>query len=275
MINITKSLFFRLKKSKMFWIMMGVCAFLPVLSALLNQLIVEIAKIFVETPIDLGLEMVTYMSLTGLASLSSDVNLFVLLCTSIFLCKEFTDGTIRNAILSNKSRSQLYFSYAIVGVVVGGSFLLANFVSQLLVLGIPFGFGGATANEVVTSCLCSLLLGILSMLFVVSCVLMFLLATGKQSSSIVLPILVTLFLPGIMSSIVDIATIVLGLIQMGGDTTITISPEGYSWIPLYNATLYDSSSVDGALVAKISMYYLAFCGLFVWLGLTASKRDLK
>ena len=274
MLNIVKSLLFRLKKTKMFWIMLGVCALLPVLAFLLNQLVLDIADIFVDIPVNTGLESVTYMQLTGLAYLSSDVNFLTLLCVSIFLCKEFTDGTIRNALLSNKSRLQLYSAYGVVSLIIGGSFLLTNFVSSLLALGIPFGFGDVTANQAVSSVLCSLLLGILSLLVVVSCVVMFLFATGKQAPAIMLPLLVTMFLPGIMSSIVELVSTVIMLIKMGGQE-VALELD-YTWIPLYNANMYDSANVDGGLVAKISLYYVVFSGLFVWLGaLTAVKKDLK
>ena len=274
MLNIVKSLLFRLKKAKLFWIMLGVCAFLPVLVSLLYHFMLEIVEIFVDLPVDAGMEATTHLSLTSLASLSSDVNLFVLLCVSIFLCKEFTDGTIRNALLSNKSRWQLYSAYGVTSLIIGGSYLIVYFVSTLLALGIPFGFGDVTPNQAVSACLCSLLLGILSMLVVVSCVLLFLFLTGKQAASIVLPILITMFLPSIAAAAVELVSTLVMLVQMGGQwMDVNID---YSWVPLYNAFMYDSMNLDGALVAKISMYYVAFTGLFVWLGsLSARKRDLK
>jgi ABC-type transport system involved in multi-copper enzyme maturation permease subunit len=274
MLNIVKSLLFRLKKTKMFWIMLGVCAFLPVLVSLLYHFMLDIVDIFVDIPLDAGMEAATHLSLTSLVSLSSDVNLFVLLCVSIFLCKEFTDGTIRNTLLSNKSRWQLYSAYGVTSLIIGGSYLLAYFVSTLLALGIPFGFGDVTPNQAISACLCSLLLGVLSMLLVVSCVLLFLFLTGKQAPSIVLPILVTMFLPSIAASAVELVSTLVMLVQMGGQwMDVNID---YSWVPLYNAFMYDSMNVEGALVAKISMYYVAFTGLFVWLGsLSARKRDLK
>jgi hypothetical protein len=142
MLNVVKSLLYRLKKNKMFWIMLGVCAFLPVLTLLLNNLILQFADIFVDVPLDMGLEMTTYMTLSELVSLSSNANFFTLLCVSIFLCKEFTDGTIRNALLSNKSRVSLYAGYGITALTIGGSYLVTYFISTLLALGIPFGFGG-------------------------------------------------------------------------------------------------------------------------------------
>lgn len=274
MLNIVKSLLFRLKKSKMFWIMLGICAFLPVLVSLLYHFMLDIVDIFVDIPLDAGMEVTTYLSLTSLVSLSSDVSLVVLLCVSIFLCKEFTDGTIRNTLLSNKSRWQLYSAYGATSLIIGGSYLLTYFVSTLLALGIPFGFGDVTPNQAITSCLCSLLLGVLSLLVVVSCVLMFMFLSGKQAPSIVLPILVTMFLPSLAASAVELVSTMITLVQLGGQwTDVTID---YSWVPLYNAFMYDSMDVDGTLVAKISMYYVAFTGLFVWLGsLAARKRDLK
>ena len=264
MLNIVKSLLYRLKKNKMFWIMLGVCAFLPVLTLLLNNLILEFADIFVDVPLDMGLEMTTYMTLSELVSLSSNANFFTLLCVSIFLCKEFTDGTIRNALLSNKSRINLYTGYGLTALIIGGSYLVTYFVSTLLALAIPFGFGDVTPNQAVTSCLCSLMMGVLSLLF----------ATGKQAPSIVLPLLVTMFLPGLMTSVVELVSTLIELAKFGG-AEITTEID-YTWVPLYNAMLYDSAEVDGALVGKISLYYILFTALFVFLGgLTAVKKDLK
>ena len=275
MLNIVKSLLFRLKKSSMFWIMLAIIAFLPVLTLLLNQLVIELAEIFVDMPLDMGLEMTTYMSLTELVSLSSNVNFLTLLCVSIFLCKEFTDGTIRNVLLSNKSRVSLYSAYGVVSLIIGGSFLVANFVSILLALAIPFGFGDVTPNQAISSVLCSLLLGILSLILVVSCVLMFLFATGKQAPSIMLPILVTLFLPGIMTSIVELVSSLVMLIQMGNPDALVGVDIDYTWVPLYNAMMYHSSSVDGALVEKRSLYYVVLCALLIFTGGHASaKKDL-
>ena len=275
MLNIVKSLLFRLKKTKMYWIMLGVCAALPLLTSLMCSFVLDIADIFIDLPPNVGFEATTYMSLSSLASLNSDVNLLILLCVSIFLCKEFTDGTIRNALLSNKSRWQLYSAYGVTALMIGGSYVLANFVSTLLSLAIPFGFGSTTpVGHAISACLCSLLLGLLSMMVVVTTVLLFMFLTGKQAPSIVLPLLVTMFLPAIALSAVEFVSQLVVLVQMGGQWMDVYID--YTWVPLYNAFMYDSMDVDGGLVAKISMYYVLFIGLFGGLGFLAAKnRDLK
>lgn len=281
MLNVVKSLLFRLKKSTMFWIMLGVCAALPLLELLLTEFVLEIANIF--TPVtaeEIGLSDTVYLSLTSLAAPSNIANFLALLCVSIFLCKEFSDGTIRNTLISNKSRVELFWAYALTAGIIGGSFLVAYFVSALLALGIPFGFGTATFAQGLTSCLTSLMLGILSLVFVISCVLMFMFATGKQASAIILPMLVMALLPSIISSAVELVSGLIYTLQMLGQNGSVNVPFDFvmdeSWIPLHNATLFDASNLDGALIGKIAMYYLLFSALFIFLGrLAAVKRDLK
>lgn len=281
MLNVVKSLLFRLKKSTMFWIMLGVCAALPLLELLLTEFVLEIANIF--TPVtaeEIGLSDTVYLSLTSLAAPSNIANFLALLCVSIFLCKEFSDGTIRNTLISNKSRVELFWAYALTAGIIGGSFLVAYFVSALLALGIPFGFGTATFAQGLTSCLTSLMLGILSLVFVISCVLMFMFATGKQASAIILPMLVMALLPSIISSAVKLVSGLIYTLQMLGQNGSVNVPFDFvmdeSWIPLHNATLFDASNLDGALIGKIAMYYLLFSALFIFLGrLAAVKRDLK
>lgn len=281
MLNVVKSLLFRLKKSTMFWVMLGVCAALPLLELLLIEFALNVANIFAPvTAEELGLDTMLYETLSTLAAPSNIVNVLALLCVSIFLCKEFSDGTIRNTLLSNKSRVELFWAYALTAVIIGGSFLVAHFVATLLALGIPFGFGSATFGQGVLSCLSSLLLGILSLIFVISCVLTFTFATGKQSSSIVLPLLVMAFLPSIISAAVELVSGLIYTLQMLGQNGSVNVPFDFfmdeSWIPLHNATLFDASNLDGALIGKIVMYYVLFGGLFTFLGrLAAVKRDLK
>lgn len=281
MLNVVKSLLFRLKKSTMFWIMLGVCAALPLLMLLLTEFVLEIANIF--TPVtaeEIGLGALVYETLSALAEPSHIGNFLAMFCISIFLCKEFSDGTVRNTLLSNKSRAELYWAYALTAGIIGGSFLVAYFVSALLALGIPFGFGTATFAQGLTSCLTSLMLGILSLVFVISCVLMFMFATGKQASAIILPMLVMALLPSIISSAVELVSGLIYTLKMLGQNGSVDVPFDFvmdeSWIPLHNATLFDASNLDGALIGKIAMYYLLFSALFIFLGrLAAVKRDLK
>ncbi len=275
MISVIKCLLFRLKRTKMFWVMLGVCVVLPLVTLGLNLVLLKLLDVIGEEIGFVAMEEVVYTCLAEIPQISSSVALLTLFCVSIFLAKEFSNGTIRNMILSNKSRDQTFFAFYIVGSIIGGSFLIVNFASTLLSLAIPFGFGeSATFGSAVGSCMSSLLLGVLAILFVVSCVTMFLFATGKQSLAIILPLLVTIFLPNLIASAVDIVMLVVQLLNIADPGTVTTIDT--SWIPLYNALEYNPQTIDGGLVVKIALYYAVFIAGFTALGtLAMRKRDLN
>lgn len=277
MINILRTELFRLKKSALFWALFGVCAGLPLLSLML-QLIVVIFTAMAFGGGEIG-DLWTLMHQTGatatmLSSLTgwaSDPALFSVICSSIILSKEFGGGTVRNMLLANKSRKQLFFSFAIVALLIGVSYLTVSFVAVLLLQGTMFGFGTMSATEAVTACFSSFALGLLSIIAVQACVCMFLFVTRKTGATVACSIVVCLFAPSIIVALVEVTEVV----RMLMDAPV-MSNAALGWIPLYNMYLFDASSVDGALVGKIALYQaliIAFFGGMGWLGIR--KRDLK
>lgn len=276
MINILRTEFFRLKKSKPFWIFFGICCGLPLLSALLNLAMAGIIESITELPemSDLAELLrslnVTTTTLSDLSSLMSDAALFSLICSSVFLSKEFTDGTMRNVLLANKSRKEMFFSYLIVAIVIGVSYLTAFFAATMLFIATLFGFGDLSAGAAVSACFCSFALGIFATIFVQTCVTMFLFAVRKQWATILFPILICMFAPAIFTLIVQIIS---NILIVNGEI---ISNTTISWIPFANVTIYDAGKIDGGLIGKIALYYLLFSGIFVVSGyFTFEKADLK
>ena len=270
MINILQTEFFRLKKNVLFWVLLGVCALLPLVSALL-----ELAIFSGMSAIDTGVEydniweVIKASNLGGAAlssipNLSADLQLFGVICTSIFLCKEFSGGTFRNMILANRSRRDLYLSYLLMAVTIGTCFLGVEFVSTLLFDGVIFGFGSMSAANVVSACVLSLTLGLISVIFVQSMVCMFMFATRKLAVALACPLAV-IFALGFIFSFVETGS------QLG-----MINATNMSWIPLYNLNMLDLTAIDGALIGKILLYLLPLTALFGGLGWIAfRKADLK
>lgn len=277
MINILRVEFFRLKKSKLFWILLGVTAALPILSAILLTVFFSILESIFEGGGEMisALEMLRASGTTGsilseLASIAGDAALFSLITVGVVLSKEFTDGTMRNVILANKKRKELYFAYFIVAVVVGLTYMLAYMLTALIIVAPIFGFGDLTAGQIASAIFCSLALGVCSVLFVQSCVCMFLFAVRKQWATILFPILIIVFAPSIFNTLVTLLT--LGLAFQGQ----TLSPVAISWIPFANAAQFNASAIDGGLVGKIALYYLLFAAVFTVSGyFTFEKADLK
>ena len=269
MINILQTEFFRLKKSTLFWSLFGVCAVIPLLSVLLNLLGFDLA-----ITVDSGVEYnkwevirssnITGYTLSALPNLSGD-SLFALICTSIFLSKEFSDGTFRNALLANRSRLELYLSYLLMSVTIGATYFGATFVSTLLFNGAIFGLGTMTTAEFVTACILSMTLGLISVIFLQTLMCLFMFGTRKLAVALACPLVICIVVPNMMYSFVETFS-ALGLIS---NTDMT-------WIPLYNINLLDLTAIDGALIGKILLYLLPLSVAFGFLGwVTFRKADLK
>ena len=270
MINILQTEFFRLKKNVLFWALLGVCAVLPLMTAL-----VELALFSGIGAIDTGVEYdniwefirasnIGGAAISSIPNLSADLQLFGVICTSIFLCKEFSGGTFRNMLLANHSRRDLYLSYLLMSVTIGACFLGVEFVSTLFFNGVIFGFGTMKAASVVSACVLSLTLGLISVIFVQSMTCMFMFATRKLAVTLACPLAVIFALAFIFS-----------FVEMGSQLGL-ISATDMSWIPLYNLNMLDLTAIDGALIGKILLYLLPLTALFGSLGWIAfRKADLK
>ena len=278
MLNVLNTQLYRLKKSKLFWALFIVCAVLPLLGALLISVITlileknlsgESAELFVEL-IGQGGEQ-TVNALGGLIGLSSDAALFSLICSSIFLSGEFSGGAIRNMVIANKSRTQIFFSFFSVALIIGFSYLGVSYASTLLCYGAVIGFSGMTVAKILSGCFASLFLGIITIALVQSCVCMFLFATRKTGPTVAFPILLILFAPGLMSVIVGIIEVVKVAVSMEAISEVT-----RSWIPLVNMEMFRATDIDGALIAKIALYNILIAAILAFFSWFAIKKvDLK
>ena len=273
MLNVLNTQLFRLKKSKLFWALFIVCALLPLAGMLFSTGLMALVDgafdgAFGELFDDLQSSF-TMSAFAGLTKLSSDPVLFSLICSSIFLSGEFSGGAIRNMVLANKSRTQIFFSFLSVAMIIGTSYLCAGYVSTLLFYGTVMGFDGILVSQAVSGCFASLFLGLLSIAVAQTCVCLFLFATRKTGATVAFPILVIILAPSLVNTIVDL---VMGVKLVVGESVTT---EALSWIPLYNMSLFSASKVDGGLVGKIAVYNVPIAALFATFGWIASKADLK
>lgn len=274
MISILQTEFFRLKKSKLFWALLGVTAALPLVSALLNLGMYMLAG---DSFLFEGLEMNMWefvrsadadmfgQSMAALAPIMGD-SFIALIFTSIFLSREFGGGTFRNILLANKSRRELYLSFLTVAVVIGAMFLGVSFVSTFVFSAAIFGFGGLPASTIITACLVALAMGLVSTIFVQSMMCMFMFGTRKLAVALICPLVIAMIAPSVFYSFIETLTVFE-----------VISESDLSWIPLYNNTMLSSvTNLDGALCGKILLYNVplsVFFGFMGWVGFR--KADLK
>ena len=268
MTNILKTEFFRLKKSALFWALFGVCAALPLLSVLLNMFVVMLQ--LSESTVEFNAwelmrnSDVTVLFLSDLPRLAAN-SLFALICTSIFLSKEFSGGTFRNMLLANRSRREVYLSFLLMSVTISCCYMGASFVSTLLFSGAIFGFGTVSAAKVVAACVIALAMSLISEVFLQTMMCMFMFSTRKLAVALACPLVITIIVPSFVISFVGVFA------EMGFVTATDMS-----WIPLYNLSLLDLTAIDGALIGKILLYLIPLTVLFGVIGwFTFRKADLK
>ncbi len=274
MSNILAVEFYRLKKSKLFWILLGVTAALPLLAGLFELAVIELMDDLFEMMASEAWVIADQMNLTTQAlssfgQLLPDFELFALIFTSIFLCREFSFGTFRNALAANRSRMELYVSYLLIALTVGFAYMGAEMLTTVIFYGASFGFVGLSAAQSVAAVALAFAMGTVVMIFAQSLLCMLLFCTRKLAPTLACSLLICLFAPAIAEFIVT-------FLQIFSAAQSTQAPPDMSWVPLYNASLLDVGNPDGALVGKILLYYLPLEALFGVLGWVAfRKADLK
>lgn len=272
MISILKVELFRLKKSTAFWVCFGLCIGLPLLSLLFLLAIDMLTKSLGDTGLiaDLLREAGGTLSMTqDFVAYSADNNVLALIASAVVLATEFSHGTVRNMIVANKKRSEIFLAYYVVALMIGAIYLFAQLAALLLFFGPVFGFGNLGAGQAITTLLCQFAMGLTAMLCVQTMICMFLFATRKTSLTILLPMLVVMLVPDIISGIVSIVLVALS-------QNVTVSQTALQCIPFYNWQTLDILHPAGLNVSMVCLYNLLFTGLFFLCGIsTFRKTDLK
>lgn len=274
MIDIIKVQLFRLKKSVLFWVMLGVSMGLPILSTIIITSLMGVVNSLSESTSGISASLadlnITLSSMSGWAQITSDSAVLSVITSSIVLSKEFSDGTTRNILLAKKSRSELYFAYLIVAIAISLVFLTGNFVTTLIIVAPIFGFNNLSAGQATSACMCSFALGIVAAIFVASCMCMFLFSVRKTWATILFPLLICLLVPGILNTFI---TLMMAAMALRGQI---VSTDSLRYVPFVGISLYDPASIDGVVVGMNILYLAVFTAMFVVIGyFTFKKADLK
>ena len=269
MIDIIKVELFRLVKSKAFWIMLGIAAACPILLILINAFAVIGYGVDGNIISLLRGAGITNILLQYTTTISNDVVLLAVISSAVILSREFSDGTMRNVVLANKSRTALYFAYLIVAMLIAIAYLAAFYAVLLIIVAPIFGFN-ASAGKAATAVFSSFGLGIIALLFMESAVCMFLFGTRKQWATILFPLLIWFLVPTTIAQILEIVT--SSLAEKGE----TLSLAAQRWIPFVNMEFSSPINIDGAIAGINVMYLSIFTAVFTVSGYyTFKKADLK
>ncbi len=244
MINIINSQLYKIFRSKMFYILLGIGVALPIVSTL--------SLLFVDISIEgqsLGYDVLS--TLRTICSTDSNGNLLAVVGVAIIFGKLYSEGTIRNVIMAGYSRTAIFGASVISANIMALTISLSVFAVTGIADGLAYGVGsGVTAGVAFANISASLIVYILSTLTCVAITLLFVHLTQKVSGSIVFPLLIIVLLVGMVLGVLFVLTM-LGVTSMNN----------FEWIPLiqyyvYNDSLtlsYGTYVLDWALVGKIGI----------------------
>lgn len=262
MINIISSLFYRLFHSKYFYVCMAILFLSPLLEATLLKFMLTV----LEELGGYGMEMLT----EPLALLSAECNIvsnaatLIAIAVALLVGTDFSEGLVRNALVSNKKRIELYGAYMIVTALIVLCYcavdMLSASVFYITILGNP---AGHTISYYVGASFAYFGIQVLSMYFI-GVMTVFLCVVFKKVST---PLIISLLLINVVFSMALAGS--QFLTAFGGDYT------ALTWIPLFNISLI-AGTMDGGLIAKCVLgLVVVIVALAVGMPFYLKKTDIR
>lgn len=263
MISIIDSLLYKLFRSKMLYVLLIIACLLPILTGLMIQLgITLIGDLSGIGGISIDAITNPLLILGSRVTCSSDYNFLIIIGVALLIGKEFSEGTIRNTIVSGKSRTQIFFAYVVVSIVLVLTVITPSYLVDIGTNAVLFDM--QQHPNLLQGMLVTYGLVILVNILVAIVTLMFATLFKKTSSSIINSILLFVLIGGILEFVASMLT-------MQGLNITTIS-----WIPLVQYLTYNASHLDGNIIGRIILITTGLIVIFGGLGLwRLNKTDIK
>ena len=270
MSGLLKADFYRIKKSKLLTVVLILCAAFPLITALLYFAIFKLDAVFGGSATDLFPFNGRFL-LSSSFSLSNNLGIVIPVFSGIYMCKDISDGTLRNKVINGNSRTKIYFSHLFSGMVFNIFSILLFAFFNVLFGSLFLGGYGVELNGAEWKYIGALLLmGVLTFAFVATITAF--LAMVLKNMAITMILTVAYSMLSSLTSLLD-----LGLIDFGKYKPLLYFIPGYT-----NSTIGSLSSLFGlggleknaVLFGIIS--YIFFGLLNTVLGIAIfNKKDLK
>lgn len=272
MLNLLKTDLKRVIKDKLFLISCILCG----VFALIGPLLYKAVFYFMEAEMDslqmMGMQPTAKSMLFQAFLPGGDLGLILPILIIIALCKDFSYGTIRNKIISGKSRVSIFLSMLITSIIIMCGLMLAQ---ALLTFGVSLIFFEYSYVEFSLSELGYLLISILFELltYVTICTIICFLCVFMNNAGTSV----------VMYFAVNFALTLIGSIIMIAFSMTTESDASHTILKIMNNTNIFTSTIIGAgttytleEVLYILVPNLVFAPLLTFLGITVfKKKDLK
>lgn len=196
MINLLKADFYKLFKTKMFYILIIVCSVLTIISVGSNALLKFLAENLVD---DMPIVIDGRATMFSTYNLTSNVGLIIPIFIGIFTLTDIRHGTIRNKIIIGESKTKVYLSHFIVSTTFALISIIISFILSLILSLILFGYGHEFNGTEFLNFLRCLIIGLLTFVYIASISTFFALITKSTPLTIIFTLLVAIALSIIAS----------------------------------------------------------------------------
>ena len=197
--SLLKADFFSLLKSKITYVVLGICVGAPILVILLYLGLGMATRSVTEGEIDVASIINGRDLMFSTFSLSSNAGLIIPIFAGILVMADIRNGTVRNKVIIGKSRTKIYFSQLIVSVSFCVAMILVSFLvtcgGGLIFFKYGYPWNGAEAWNFAKA----LIIGLLTFAYVASLATFIALSTKSMPLTIVFTLLIVVGLSLICS----------------------------------------------------------------------------
>ena len=252
MVNLLKSDFYRLLKSKSLYICAAVGAFLMMISLIAVKLLSTMPEVSDEMPFPGALDF-GHVIFTG-----ADVHLLMAIFISIFVTAEFVHGTMKNTISKGYSRTLVYLSKIITSTVASYFIMLVMFIVSVATYMVIYGeLGSLSGKEILIIFIELLLHTALASVFV----LIAMVVRNNGGTIAINIICITLIFPQIFNLLDAIFDLKINFRDYSLVNNITMY---YGFIPLKD------DIIRSVIVGVVYLVFVTLLGIIVF-----KKKDVK
>lgn len=268
MSNLLKADLFRVLKSKLTIVMACLCVGFPLLTCLLYFGIDLLAGFLGEGALT-GEMFNGKLIIAGSFSLSNNLGLVIPIFSSLFICQDISNGTLRNKIIIGENRKKIYLSHLVTTVIFNVAASIVYLIFNVVFSSLFFGYGSAIDGSEILYLFYFFITGIFTFAYIATVSAFFAMTLRSVAPTIIFTVLVGMGL-----------SVILSLVQL-----LNIEKVKYIMylIPTFSNTVYGSTmSLFGPLPSGAALFiegvlsYIIFGGLNTLFGiLIFKKKDLK
>ena len=236
MSKVLSALFFRIKKQTIFWILLALLVGLTLLDFYTYKAVIDSYQ---NLGVSAYIGELYSVAIFPIASATSYSVILSVIFVVLFFGADFSDGFIRNVVMSNKGRGQIFFSYFIITALVSLVFVATQTLVAVLCLALANGFKDVMLAEASTGIFSALAIGFVSCLGMSTLTLFSLMLFRKKTPTLIISLIVVI----VLSPIVQVF---VALLEFVSEVSFD-----YEWIPFIQQTLFDPLHRNVELLAKI------------------------